>query len=102
MLSTTPETPAPVVILSRAQRVAILECHNGRGLRKLRGFWVADGSTVRICGVTVADLVRDDLMVTNELGYRKSVARLTGRGAWFARTLVAAQVLEAATETAAE
>jgi hypothetical protein len=102
MLSTTPETRAPIASLSPAQRTAVLECHNGRRLHKLRGFWSAEGSAVRVYGVTVADLVREDLMVTNELGYRKSVARLTTRGAWFARTLVAALELEAALQAATD
>ncbi len=84
------ETPAPVVILSPAKRIALLECHLAGRLDKLRGFWSAPGTLARIAGVTVADLSRDGLMVVNSTTYRKDVARLSDRGAWFARTLAAA------------
>jgi len=81
------ETPAPIVILSAAKRLALIECHIAGTVHKLRGFWGGEARTARIAGVTVSDLVRDGMMVVNELGYRRSAARLTDRGAWFARTL---------------
>lgn len=96
MLARTPETPAPLIGLSAAKRIALAECRIAGALKKLRGVWGAEGSLARIAGVTVADLARDGLLVINSTTYRKSVARLTDRGAWFARTLVAAQLLDAA------
>jgi hypothetical protein len=90
MLAVTQETPAPIAILSAAQRIAIGECHTAGILHKLRGFWAGEERVARIAGVTVADLVRDGLMSINQISARRSTARLTHRGQWFARTLAIA------------
>lgn len=87
MLAATAETPAPIVILSQTKRTALLECFFADTLKKLKGHWGAEGGTTKIAGVTVADLVRDDLFVVNDISHRRRAARLTTRGAWFARTL---------------
>jgi deoxyinosine 3'endonuclease (endonuclease V) len=83
------ETRAPIDILSPAKRAALVACFNGDGvLHKRNG--VGSPSYVgtletRISGVTVADLSRDGMLIITVIG-RSTSARLTARGAWFART----------------
>lgn len=86
---TLDETPAPIVGISPAQCIALIECHIAGQLKKFHGSWGADGTLARIAGVTVSDLTRDGMLVVNSTTYRKETARLSERGAWFARTLVA-------------
>ena len=86
------EAPAPIASLSTARRIAVLACFHGDGLQKLNGRWVAQSAPAeeaRIAGVTVSDLSRDGLLIVNATTYQKATARLTDRGKWFARTLVA-------------
>jgi hypothetical protein len=91
MLALT-ETPAPIIGISPAQRIALVECHIAGILKKFHGSWGADGTLARIAGVTVADLARDGMLVVNSTTYRKDTARLSERGAWFARTLAAVKI----------
>ncbi len=78
---------APIAILSAAKRQALLTCLNSSGLRKKAGAWHGAEKAKPISGVTVADLVRDGMLVlTTE--HRASSAQLTERGIWFAQTLL--------------
>ena len=91
--SLSPNEPkAPIAILTRAKRAALIACLNGGGtLYKRRGVWVpspAGSSDQRISGITVADLGRDGMLTLSILGRRAS-AHLTPRGSWFARTAAA-------------
>lgn len=88
-LSVLDETPAPIVGISPAQRIALIECHIAGMLKKFHGRWGAEGTLARIAGVTVSDLARDGMLVVNSTTYRKETARLSDRGEWFARTLAA-------------
>lgn len=81
------ETPAPIIGLSMAKHIALIECHIAGQLNKLHGSWGAEGTLARIAGVTVSDLARDGMLVVNTASFRKATARLSERGAWFARTL---------------
>jgi myo-inositol catabolism protein IolC len=80
---------APIDILSPAKRAALIACLNGRGvLHKRYGTWSPSSVgtlETRISGVTVADLSRDGMLIVTVIG-RSASARLTARGAWFART----------------
>jgi hypothetical protein len=80
---------APVVVLSLAKRIAVIECFNSNGLHKRNGCWCGSPEGKHISGVTVADLARDGMfsVVTNRL---HGSARLTERGQWFAGTLIEA------------
>jgi hypothetical protein len=81
------EPHASIARLSAAKRSAL--CLIGDGaLHKQRGVWVPDGgSATRIADATVKSLVRDGMLILTVHG-RKSSARLTGRGKWFARALL--------------
>jgi hypothetical protein len=83
------EPKAPIAMLTRAKRAALVTClHGGGTLYKHRGVWVPspiDPSEQRISGITVADLGRDGMLALRFEGRRAS-ARLTARGSWFART----------------
>lgn len=79
---------APIDILSPAKRAALIACLNGDGvLHKRYRIWSPSsvGTQTRISGQTVADLSRDGMLIVTVIGKRAS-ARLTARGAWFART----------------
>jgi hypothetical protein len=78
---------APIDILSPAKRAALIACLNGGGvLHKRYGTWSPSSVGItRISGVTVADLSRDGMLIVTVIG-RSASARLTARGAWFART----------------
>ena len=91
--SLSPNEPkAPIAILTRAKRAALIACLNGGGtLYKRRGVWVPSPvgpSDQRISGITVADLGRDGMLTLSILG-RHASAHLTPRGSWFARTAAA-------------
>src|SRR5262249_34091764 len=80
LLLLAPSEPrAPIAILSPAKRNALVACFNAGGLHK------KDGASVS--GMTTADLARDG-MLTVTTNHRFGSARLTGRGNWFARTLL--------------
>jgi len=84
------ERPAPIAVLSPAKRAALIAfLHSDGTLHKSRGVWTAQparASNPRIYGTTIADLARDGLLTVNVVG-KSASARLTPRGAWFARTL---------------
>jgi hypothetical protein len=80
---------APVAILSRTKRTAIIECFNNNGLHKRNGYWCGTPEGKHISGVTVADLARDG-MFSVERNFPPGSALLTERGQWFARTLIEA------------
>ena len=86
------ERPAPIAILSAAKRAALVAFLHGDGvLHKSRGVWTASparASGARIYGMTIADLARDGILMVTMIG-KSASARLTPRGAWFARTLAA-------------
>lgn len=86
------ERPAPIVILSAAKKAALVAFLHGDGaLHKSRGVWTASparASCARIYGMTIADLARDGILTVTMIG-KSASARLTPRGAWFARTLAA-------------
>ena len=82
------ERRAPISSLSPTDRTALIECCNNCGLYKQNGVWLGSSGGKPISGNTVANLGRDGLMTVtknNQLGS----ARLTERGKWFARTLLA-------------
>jgi hypothetical protein len=80
---------APIDILSPAKRAALIACLNSDGvLHKRYGVWspsCVGTLEARIAGVTVADLSRDGMLIVTVIR-RSASARLTARGAWFART----------------
>jgi len=83
------ERRAPIGALSPAKRAALMACLHGGSLHRRRGVWSAPSPDVGdkpICGVTVADLGRDGMLALGMLDGTK-MARLTERGAWFARTV---------------
>jgi len=86
------EQPAPVAILSPAERVALVTCLYGDGtLHKSRGVWTLQPATAcngRIYGITIADLARDGMLKLTVIG-KSAFAQLTPRGSWFARSLAA-------------
>ena len=82
------ERRAPISGLSPTDRTALIECCNNSVLYKQKGVWLGSSGGKPISGNTVANLGRDGLMTVtknNQLGS----ARLTERGKWFARTLIA-------------
>jgi hypothetical protein len=83
------EARAPIDILSPTKRAALIACLNGDGiLHKRYGVWSPSSVgtfETRISGMTVADLSRDGMLTVTVIG-KSSSARLTTRGAWFART----------------
>ena len=80
---------AAVADLSPAKRAAVIECFNNRGLHKCNGYWCGPPEGKHISGVTVADLARDGVFTVIK-NLRHGSAKLTERGQWFARTLIAA------------
>ena len=80
---------AAVADLSPAKRAAVIECFNNRGLHKCNGYWCGPPEGNHISGVTVADLARDGVFTVIK-NLRHGSAKLTERGQWFARTLIAA------------
>jgi hypothetical protein len=71
------------------KRAALIACLNGDGApHKRYGVWspsYVGTLEMRISGVTVADLSRDGMVIITVIRGSAS-ARLTARGAWFART----------------
>jgi hypothetical protein len=86
------EPHASITKLSAAQQTALIACLTGGGtLYRHRGVWVpvsVSSPTPRIAGVTVKTLVRDGMLTLTVHG-RKASVRLTVRGSWFARALLA-------------
>jgi hypothetical protein len=90
LLAASDERRAPTAILSSAKRAALIACLNGGSLHKRCGVWTgpcASAGEKPISGVTVADLGRDGMLTLTML--RGAAARLTTRGDWFARTVLA-------------
>ena len=81
------EPPAPIANLSPAQRNALIACINAGGLYKQAGGWHGPFGGKPLSGVTIANLARDG-MLTVTTNHRLGSAKLTGRGNWFARTLL--------------
>ena len=84
------EPPAPIANLSPAQRNALIACINAGGLYKKAGAWHGPFGGKPLSGVTIANLARDG-MLTVTTNHRLGSAKLTGRGNWFARTLLHAE-----------
>jgi hypothetical protein len=85
------ERRAPTTILSSAKRAALIACLNSGSLHRRCGVWTAPSASVGdkpISGATVADLGRDGMLTLSVL-HGSACARLTARGSWFARTVVA-------------
>ena len=81
------EPPAPIANLSPAQRNALIACINAGGLYKKAGAWHGPFGGKPLSGLTIANLARDG-MLTVSTNHRLGSAKLTGRGKWFARTLL--------------
>ena len=81
------EPPAPITNLSPAQRNALIACINAGGLYKQAGAWHGSFGGKPLAGITIANLARDG-MLTVTTNHRLGSAKLTGRGNWFARTLL--------------
>jgi hypothetical protein len=81
------EPPAPIANLSPAQRNALVACINAGGLYKQAGAWHGPFGGKPLSGITIANLARDG-MLTVTTNHRLGSAKLTGRGNWFARTLL--------------
>src|SRR5215471_18682245 len=81
------EPPAPIANLSPAQRNALVACINTGGLYKKAGAWHGPFGGKPLSGLTIANLARDG-MLTVSTNHRLGSAKLTGRGNWFARTLL--------------
>ena len=81
------EPPAPIANLSPAQRNALVAYINAGGLYKQAGAWHGPFGGKPLAGVTIANLARDG-MLTVSTNHRLGSAKLTGRGNWFARTLL--------------
>ena len=100
VLPSTPEEPrAPTAGLSPAKRAALIACFNGGSLHKRDGAWAAPSASTYdkpVSGVTVADLGRDGMLMLSMLDGNAS-ARLTTRGSWFVRTMMAEIAERAAT-----
>jgi hypothetical protein len=81
------EPPAPIASLSPAKRNALVACINAGGLYKKAGAWHGPFGGKPLSGATIANLARDGMM-TVTTNHRLGSAKLTGRGNWFARTLL--------------
>ena len=81
------ERKAPIAELSPSKRHALMSCFNAGGLYKKDGAWHGPQGGKPISGMTTADLARDG-MLTLKVQHPNSLARLTERGNWFARTLL--------------
>lgn len=97
------ESRAPIAIasLSPAKRAALIACFNGGSLHKRDGAWTAPSASTYdkpVSGVTVADLGRDGMLMLSVLRGSAS-ARLTTRGSWFARTMMAEMAERAASRS---
>ena len=92
-LAPTDREPAPslprarAAVLSAAKRYALIACFNAGGLSRKDGAWHGGPDRKSICGVTVADLARDGLMILSTEN-RLGTAHLTERGRSFARALI--------------
>jgi hypothetical protein len=80
------EPRAPTAILSPAKRAALRACLEGGILVRQVGVWTSPSAGPG-SGVTVADLGRDGMLARNIL-LGSASAKLTGRGSWFARTIL--------------
>jgi hypothetical protein len=81
------ERHAPIAELSPAKRAALVACFNAGGLNKKDGAWHGAPGVKAVSGITIADLARDGMLVVTTK-HRNGSAQLTGRGNWFARTLL--------------
>ena len=84
---------APVSLLSTTDRTALIECLKHGALQKHKGFWHGSPGCKPISGNTVANLSRDGLLAVTKYD-RYGSARLTERGKWFARALIAPEINE--------
>lgn len=82
------EQRAPISGLSTKGRYALIECSGNDFLQKHKGVWRGSASSAPINGNTVATLTRDGLLVVTRIN-EIWTARLTERGEWFVRTLLA-------------
>jgi hypothetical protein len=86
------EPRAPIAVLSPVKLAALIACLSGDGtLYKRYGIWSPSSVGTcekRISGGTVADLSRDGMLTITVIA-KSASARLTTRGAWFARTAAA-------------
>jgi hypothetical protein len=83
-----PSPPAdrrvPIEKLSTAKRQALVACLASDGmLYRCNGAWASSGTSDIICGITVADLIRDGLLALSS-NDRRSPAQLTPLGKWYA------------------
>jgi hypothetical protein len=85
---TVKESQAPISSLSPTDRTALIECCNNYVLYKQNGVWLGSSGGKPISGNTVANLGRDGLLTVTK-NKQLGSARLTERGKWFARTLIA-------------
>jgi len=83
------ERRAPISLLSNKSRSALVACFRDGALQKHKGVWRGSPEGEPIHGNTVASLCRDGLFVATK-SKQSGSARLTERGAWFVRTLIAA------------
>ena len=81
------ERRAPVDGLSPMKQYALTTCFTAGELRKKDGVWHGPPNNRPLAGATVADLVREG-MLTVTANQQMSLAQLTARGNWFARTLL--------------
>ena len=81
------ERHAPIGDLSPSKRNALVACFNAGGLNKKDGAWHGAPGVKAISGITIADLARDGMLAVTTK-HRNGSAQLTGRGNWFARTLL--------------
>jgi len=86
------EARAQIDILSLAKREALIACLESGALHRHCGAWVpgtSDHRRRRISGVTVANLAREGMLTIEG----RTIARLTARGSWFARTVASDRML---------
>ena len=84
------ERRAPISLLSNKSRSALVDCFKNGELQKHKGVWRGSIEGEPIHGNTVASLCRDGLFVAIK-SKQSGSARLTERGVWFVRTLIAAE-----------
>src|SRR5262245_17964995 len=82
------ERGAPISVLSAKSRFALIECWDNKTLQKYKRVWRGSPDGLPINGNTVASLGRDGLLTVTK-STRAGTARLTERGNWFVRTLLA-------------
>jgi hypothetical protein len=85
------ETPAAGIRLSGAARDALLAAHR-EPLARQRDHWRAAGGRLFVAA-TLRSLERDGLVRIVITGFRSGHTRVTDRGAWLARTIIARDFL---------